>query len=268
MKKFTILTTLLCTAFFSSCTDDATNPNANCSLENSLKLQTGNYWIYNTVELDTNGNAIAGTEATDSSIVAGTRIISGKTAYLITSFNSKKSVPDSVYYAIDGGRAFQLLGSVIKIFGDKTCDCVQREWVKFADCGSVQWKAVDFIPEGVKYEVVDEKGNVADSEVRWHYLANGFSKGNQDISFANETKNASVFSMKGTFSFEILKPENVTFISNPPGMRKLPMQVDNTFWLADGIGIVKYESKGFNRFAGSDPIVNGIRKTLIRYSVK
>jgi len=264
MKKFTLPALLLFAALFSSCTDEPTNPNAHCSLENSLKLQTGNYWIYNTIRTDTNGIDIPGTEGIDSTIVAGTRMIAGKQAYLLISYGN--SQPDTMYYAVEGGRAYQLLSSMANIFDGYGCGCFPMKWVAFADCSRSQWKALDTIKEGLTYKVVDATGTPQDSKTQWHYLADGFSKGNESVVVGNSTVEASAFQTKGFFTFSLLTPLDARFA--PSGLRDLPMKVNNTFWLVDGIGIVKYHSEGFDRFQGPTQIVNGIRKTLIRYSVK
>jgi hypothetical protein len=265
MKKITFLAALFITASFSSCTDDPNNPGENCSLENSLKLQTGNYWIYSTVETDTSGADIPGTEGMDSTIVEGTRMVAGKQAYMLVSYSNTK--PDTMYYAVEGGKAYRLLSSMANIFDDNNCECFPVKWVAFADCSRSEWKAVDTIKEGPTGKVVGADGIPQDSRTQWHYLTNGFSQGIQSVLFGNSSVNANAFQMKGFFTHSILTPENAAFIS---GLRDHPYKVNNTVWIADGIGIVKYHSEGFNKFKGPDPvnISNGIRKTLIRYSVK
>lgn len=270
MKKFTLSAIILCAAIFASCKDNSTNPDSSCSLENSLKLQTGNYWIYNTIKTTIRGGDILGTSlVTDSTVVEGTRIIAGKLAYILTSHSPlNNSVPDTMYYAIEEKKVYRLLNSILPLSEVNDCSCFPVKWVLFADCSTLEWKAVDTTSSRNTYKVVNPNGTVGETTVQWHYLADGFSKGVQTTKIADYTVQASLFEMKGVFTFSIISPDSAYFETNKPGMRDLPLKVANSIWLSDGIGIVQYISEGYDKFSGPTPIVNGIRKTLVRYSVK
>jgi len=202
-------------------------------------------------------------------IVDGTRIIGGKTAYIVTTHTQrpKQLLPNSYtsYYAIEGQSAYVLFSSFTYLY-DQICDCPPSEWVKIADCSKNEWKSLDLTMPGDTLPILyGASGETVNAIFQWDYDANGTFNGSQVIPFENSVVNTKIYQTQGIFKYSILEPDSVNFQN---GMHALPHQINKTYWLAEGIGIVKFEEKAFNRYVGPISFSRGNRKTLIRYSVK
>jgi hypothetical protein len=274
MKKSVLLLTAIFALAFASCDDESTNPPQDCTLENSLKLQTGNYWIYNFTEIDSNGNA-TGRQGIDSTIVERTETIAGKQAYLVVSRssvgNSEFTVDQSAYYAVENGKLYTLLGNISRLggFGNPTSDAwIPPIWVKIADCSRTEWSMIDTTIVGDTIKMSGEDTLIGDQLTQWRYKVDGLLKERQAITVGNQSLSASVFKTSGAFTHSLLLPLNATFATN--GLRDMPFEINNELWFAEGIGMVRFEAKAFDNYdyPARGKNVPGIRKTLVRYSVK
>ncbi|MES2764241.1 MAG: hypothetical protein V4642_00090 [Bacteroidota bacterium] len=254
--KFSFVTLILATFLF-SCSDNSNDLDPNCSLEDAMMLKVGNYWIYTTTQIDENGNAVAGTERIDSSFVSAMQNVAGKTAFqMITIKKSLKGIilgQDTISYAIEGSKVSSVTGVP-----------VNDNWIIFADCSKKQWNVADDTFKGGNYNLIDANGNPVVASVEAHIKVTGLNQGLENLIMNNSTISTSLFNLKQYSSYKILSNGSAVFKAT--NTKELSFEIDNKKWLADGIGIVKEEVSGFK--IGNEPTRNGIRKTLIRYSVK
>ncbi len=109
--------------------DNITSPTA---VQELIPLAIGNYWIYNGVTLDVNGNE-TGTSWRDSSVVTGQKIVAGKQAYEISEYVGS-SLTGLWYVSKDGGKYYIYFPSVGAPF-----DSLSGRWILWVDPASPNW---------------------------------------------------------------------------------------------------------------------------------
>jgi hypothetical protein len=121
------------------------------SIAELIPLAIGNYWIYNGVTLDVNGNETT-TTWRDSSVVSGIRTVAGKQAYEISEYvNSSLS---GLWYVSKDGEKYYIYFPSVSLF-----DSLSGRWLLWVDPASQSWTLFN---QQVKF-VIDSANNITAS---------------------------------------------------------------------------------------------------------
>lgn len=269
MKRLFLIPLLVATALVSSC-EKAVEPDVpadECTLENSLKLQTGNWWVYETWQLDANNNKIAGSDKIDSVVVDGTELRYGKTAYRVVTYTTADNgitwTQSTKYWAVEDGRLYALASDIIPLY----CECLGQPWLLMADCSREQWPILDSVAETSLPAVVDNE--LKTTLVRHDFDVHGSRLALETVSAGSTTVQAHPYVFHSGIAEDIIEPVDATFID---GGRHRAMQFQIRLWLADNIGIAQMSRTVVvvTSGAGSQQTVaepGGFRK-LLRWSVR
>ncbi len=269
MKRSLLFPLLALCAAITSC-DKLTEPTPdNCSLENFAKLQTGNWWVYERYETDLNNQKIAGTEGIDSTVVEGTALKFGKTAYMmvhyITNDGGITYTTDTTWMAADGERVLMLPSDINEMF----CGCLDDHWINGADCSADGWTALDtMIYESMPARITKTDGtdSMITSTIQHHSRITGHRGEQGGMIVAGQQVAVREYSMDNLFELRLTEPEDVRFTS---GSRTATQTSITSLTLAENIGLVQLRKTAYN--VQEDPngeAHNGVFKRLRRYSVQ
>lgn len=109
MKRLSIALALVAAIGFSSCTEESTTtPTATTTV--NLPMKAGNYWIYNTYELDSITSAKSGTPSIDSMYCVGEGTYNGKKSSMFITDVVQFPSPvqhDTSYFYSDGSKLYE-----------------------------------------------------------------------------------------------------------------------------------------------------------------
>ncbi len=278
MKRIFLLPLLAAYAMMTSCGTSTGPATDDCSLENSVKLQTGNWWVYDSYNTNVEGVMIPNTNRLDSVVVEGTEVKLGKTAYTLVNYSTSDGgityTQDTTWMAVEGGQVYTIDENLFPL----PCKCMGHFWVKIADCGADTWKVLDTITEdGLPSRLVLPGGGdtVISSLVQSNYVISGRKGGESTITIAGQPIPIHEYRSDYNLYAQIIEPEEVEFIG---GGRKARQVKPIRFFLAKNIGIVMLNAAAEevihtlndgteknNMYANTKP---GIRRNLLRWSVK
>lgn len=253
----------------SSATDPGGNNPTGCTLENDFALQTGNWWVYNAYETDLSGRKISGTERLDSTVVEGTSIMLGKTAYMLVNYSTADGgstyTRDTSWMAVGDGRVWTLPADVSPIF----CECLSEPWLTIADCGVETWTAFDTTQvESLPVRISHPDGTEGmDSSVVHHvFRVTGSAGMTSGVTVGGVTVPTHEYRTENSFILRMVWPLNVEFVD---GGRTRTLENTTRFVVAKNIGVVELEKTAYRvQGGGESPLYNGTRRHLLRYSVK
>ncbi len=277
MKRSFFISLLASAAVFTSC-DTSTEPLAGCSLENSLKLQTGNWWVYNYSDLGPGNVVISGSERLDSVVVESTGVMLGKTSYLLVNYSTADGgityTTDSTWIAVEGGQAYIIDNSLFPL----SCQCIDKRWIKFADCSAEGWALLDSsILEQLPSRVVTPGGqdSLLITQSRYRFTVTGARGAQSTMDVAGRSVPVQEYRLDDVLRIELLEPADIQFLD---GGRMVRSVKQLRFHMADGIGISSMERTvpetintlldGTEKHSPSALPDKGMRRELLRWSVK
>ncbi len=128
--RLKILFLLALALIFNACKKES-NVTSPSVAQELIPLAIGNYWIYNGVTLDQNGNETIPTWI-DSSVVTGLKTVAGKQAYEISEYvNSSLS---GLWYVSKDGEKYYIYFPSVSFF-----DSLSGKWLLWVDPSSQSW---------------------------------------------------------------------------------------------------------------------------------
>lgn len=244
IRSSTLLAGCVVALILSACQSGTTNPS---TPTNYYPMAQGNYWIYDTYQLDTTGNRV-GEPQRDSAVMGAPMNIDGRQAYPVYTYHQDGSV-DTSYMAKDAeGNVYMYLDISAEDEGLPGLPQLGRRWVMIAATQSTSsWTVLDTTVSNVdigggfvtnlQLEITGEKG------------------GTQQVTVGTTSYNAQTSSLKVE-----IKTTPIQLIS---------LQATNTWFMVANIGPAK--SRSIITFSSPIPIpglAGGSESVLVRYSVK
>lgn len=209
-----------------------------CSEENSvnntkfdiLPMTVGNFWVYNTAFLDSNGTQLPFTDTKDSVVVSGTELIGGKDSYEMTTYSNNFGDYREVgkmYYYTEGEKLFlwsDYLKSFFKGFPINLDNLIKSEWLQIVNREDDYWKISEY--------------ELNDIEIIPSLLFSG------DVTMTGERKDdETITSPVGDKLCEkyVMNLKIDGLIKTEQGDLPIDVQSDVTFYFAPNIGVVKRE---------------------------
>lgn len=210
-----------------SCTDDNSVDNSKFVI---LPMVIGNYWVYNTALLDSNGEQMPFTDIKDSIVVTGNELIGGKESQEMTTFSNNLGdyrESGKMYYYSEGEKLFiwsDYLKSFFRGFPINMDNLINSEWLQIVNRDDDYWKISEY-----------ELNNIA---IIPGLLFNG------DVMMTGERKNdENISSPIGDKMCEkyVMNLKIDGLIKTEQGDLPIDVQSDVTFFFAPNIGVVKRE---------------------------
>lgn len=249
----------------------ATEPLVNCTLENDLALQTGNWWVYDAYDTDFSNTMIPGSERQDSTVVERTEVYNGKTAYMLVTYSTADggvtyTVHDTVWIAMEDGQASVPMQNLTP----NHCPCFADEWVRFADCSADNWTAfettrIDTIPSRVVISGVDSTIMIRNQS---NYQTQVNREEAATMVIDGQTVLTQTYRVVHQVESLLLDPIDATYLI---GGRTMTGVENIRFVLGENIGIVAMERTAQQLLEATTTYYNdkqGTVKHLLRYSVK
>ncbi|MBM2815026.1 MAG: hypothetical protein HW421_1788 [Ignavibacteria bacterium] len=238
----------------------------------TIPLATGNYWIYETKLFDTLGNQMGNT-AIDSMLVGRNLVISGRSAYEMTTYRAGKVIETGFLYCDDALWIYSKLLTPMLDTVNENCFCgLEEKWHQLTSCQSNDWFYNDnFIETNLLPSLVEDpndptKYKLIYSHTRWdlYYYAKV-----QDSNFIGGTKE---FKITGNVEYSITDTnEPVQFKIDPEkGMKYknnnrtiILQEMELSLWLDYRVGIKRILGKAF-----SGKMFTIQERNLIRYRLR
>ncbi len=223
-------------------------------------LNTGSYWIYSIVDIDSSGNPLAGTEKIDSAVVKGSTILDDQEATQIEHYMQDTSWIEYVRATADQYMALVDLGEDLLM----RLDMPLTLWVTIADYAQSQWTVFDTTLQDFKVplsqlDTVTLSGTIQITGQRLR---------TENLMIAGTSYNATVFEIR-----RIIDLQAQFSLNGFPVTGTIALQAPILFWFVDGIGLVRRES-ATTTLTLQTPMatlplgtIQGSRSTLLRYAI-
>ena len=266
MRIATLLVYVLSIGWLASCSDSNTNAPAPADYYKGFD-KLGNYWVYQRNEIDTNGNVVTSTSATDSSWIAGIELYQGKSSSkVITMMNDAGTISyDTVYIARSGDSLFTYMELPSIPMVDTAAPTSQ--WVLLGSVSATtEWTIVTTQSRTQSIEI-PIGGNNVPADITISMGVTGAHKADTTITCANGQKYSTKY-------FQI-KPNISGSIKALGGLFTQPITVtgtENSSFFADGIGLVAQYQPPMHFKVGDGSLFgqkqSGQIKTLLRYRIQ
>ncbi len=193
---------------------------------NYFPLKVGNWWVYSRVELDTNGNVVAGTETRDSMVIVRQTQLGGKTAFVAVTYSGGSMSGDTTYMSTEGGKLYIYVQPSPQ--PDSPFELLSG-WVVWIDPTQAQWTSAQVRDTLENVELFDQRGSL-----RLQVTLQGSRGGAASVTITEKNQTVQAQEFVNTFRLE------GTFV--PEGQQiSIPVQATFTFrqWFAADIGQVK-----------------------------
>lgn len=266
MNKYAsyILTILISFIIVLTSCDDSANPNP--AETDYFPMRIGNYWIFNTYEINSNHQKINGTEKRDSIVVEQKFALEGRTAFLLAVYRNEQ-IFDSLYFSIEPQKAYMLFDE-----NDIDVPNFKSQWFLIADfskTGNTEWHLYDSILTYYSYKFEDSIINTT-----YHHTINGRFEYEENFPYNNISMKSKVFQIKyDTRLYFIYKfPDDIS--TTEVEVNRL-RQKNIHFSFAENIGLVrmKYDpnvisirTNPFTNYSKTESY-NGKQSDLIDYRI-
>ncbi|GBD07426.1 hypothetical protein HRbin21_01251 [bacterium HR21] len=192
---------------------------------NYFPLAVGNWWVSTTVQLDTNGNVVAGTESRDSMVIVAQTQLEGRTGFVAVTHH-QNGTTDTTVLSASGGKLYLYFHAPQEV--ESPFDLLTG-WVLWIDATQAQWTtaSVSDTLEGV--ELRGMRGTLM-----MQLTIRGSRGGTTSVTIAE--KNQTVQAQEFVHTLQI----QGTFV--PEGQSAgIPVQLTQTVrsWFAGNIGQVR-----------------------------
>ncbi|TAL68830.1 MAG: hypothetical protein EPN82_09175 [Bacteroidetes bacterium] len=185
MKIIKYITLLLNLFFLTNCDDNTSPPQDTI---NYYPLNNGNYWVYDSYDLDINNKKIIGTERRDSIIVNDIIEYEGKSAYQLQVFRNN-ILFDTLYFSQESSKVYM-------IFDENEIDVpgFNKKWFLIADFSKIndtEWHIYDTILENYPF-------NFRDSTLftTYHQTLNGKLESTENYQLNNKSYKSMLFQVR------------------------------------------------------------------------
>ena len=171
-----------------SCEDSGTSTISKTT--HYLPLKVGNYWIYNTYEIDQNLKIIAGTQAIDSMVIVAEGNFYGRKSYKMVNFRNGSPVDTSYYYS-DGLIVYEYFNysSFFNFDYHKWQVCAGKLEDDFAHL--LDTNINNFTFKALKQQVIDTNEFTSNNYIEYSYPT-GFSDTNSNNIILRSTFNSKI----------------------------------------------------------------------------
>ncbi len=259
LKSILILTGLL----IYSCSDsNSSEPiNNGDGIDTLLNFSIGDYWIYETYELDQDSTRVEGSEVLDSVVIEKNTVKDGKGAFLLVRYRNG-GIHDSIY--------IYSANSVYKYYDEANSEIPDFEsgWLKIVDPDIETWLIKSFTNNNYPYEFKDTT-IFTESD----YVINGYRRDYDTTTLSNEKFIGREYNIKfdNLITFEFDFSGDSTFYS----VREANLRTERYF-TDENIGFYILQkdpslhiiTSDYPDFEPETTYVNGYRSELLRYNKK
>ncbi len=192
---------------------------------NYFPLAVGNWWVSTTVQLDTNGNVVAGTESRDSMVIVAQTQLEGRTGFVAVTHH-QNGTTDTTVLSASGGKLYLYFHAPQEV--ESPFDLLTG-WVLWIDATQAQWTtaSVSDTLEGI--QLFDTTGTL-----RLQLTIRGTRGGTTSVTIAE--KNQTVQAQEFVHTVQL----QGTFV--PDGQStSISLQLTQTMrsWFAENVGEVR-----------------------------
>lgn len=234
-----LISLLLLSLLLTSCQDNAPIYKPAVAIK-FFPLKVGNYWVYQSNDIDTKYNEIPGTASIDSFVVVKEQEILGKMAYVILRFNNNLLI-DTLFLAKENNQLFRLHNGETDSIPE-----LRRVWLKIGDLDLNTWNIFANITSDNNYrfegkEIIAQK----------HITINGTRLDSSKISFGNDsiTLLPIIFKDDRKFYFDFYFGDD-----NIKSNIEIITLKTEKFWLKNDIGIYLWRFDPFSSITRSDSL--------------
>lgn len=262
MKKLLMLLAL--TLFVVSCSDDDDNPVNPDPNKVYMPLKAGNYWLYDTYDLDMQNQINTETKQVDSLVSGEKTTYLLKEAYLLKQFTDGE-LNGNYHFYTEAGSVFAESNYILPLntgFG-LPIDKITNQWVKIADFSSTNWNvlthqfanesiSIPQLPSGIKLNA-SYTVSAARSSNKVPFTLNAVNYDSYEITLTHR--------INGTLSYLL--------ISAP-----LDFTITQKIYFVENIGIVKSITQSqkitvnLGMLGNQSFDINGHQKTLTNFKLQ
>ena len=229
-------------------------------------LTIGNYWIFNTYDLNSNHQKISGTEKRDSIVVEENHEIEGRTAFLLYVYRNNQ-IYDTIYIARENQNIYMLFDE-----NDIDVPNFKKQWCIIADFSktiNTEWHLYDSILTNYSYNFEGSTINTT-----YHHTINGKLENIENFQIKDTSYKSKIFQIKyDTRLYFIYKfPDDIS--TTEVEVYRLRQKYFH-FTFAENIGLVRIKYDPYVVSTRTDPGTsyskteshNGWQSDLIDYSI-